>query len=88
MANRRIEELDHFADELEQCKSRGNKHVMQLLRRSMRDDETRQGVLPRSLKYYLKKGKPNLNRIRCVVGELRRIFVIYASNSALITSRR
>ena len=87
----RQRELEQFIEDFTRCKasqSHADAQILQLLQQSIRNDETRSGILPRTLEYYLSNGLPNIKRIECCMHELRRLFNNMAQKSAQMGSRK
>ena len=85
-AQKRIEQIEELAENVERCKGleeEDETHVLSLLGATIKSEQNRDGVLPRTLHYYLLKGKVNWARLDCVVGEMRRTWQKYLSEAKI-----
>ena len=85
-AQKRIEQIEELAENVERCKGleeEDETHVLSLLGATIKSEQNRDGVLPRTLHYYLLKGKVNWARLDCVVGEMRRTWQNYLSEATI-----
>ena len=85
-AQKRIEQIEELAENVERCKAleeEAQTHALSLLGATIKSEQNRDGVLPKTLDYYLRKGKVNLARLDCVVGEMRRTWQNYLREATI-----
>ena len=68
-----IKQLEAFKDDLDWCK--GQKQKVEVITRELvgqmiKSEQNRNGVLPRTLDFYLSDGELNWGRVDFVVGEM------------------